>query len=252
MAKGFQYGFSADHHDAMHDREHRTRKAETMRRVLEDALGPLTELRVLDLGTSTGIIGAHLANSCKQVVGLDIDLPAVTHASGHHNQSNLAFTLGDGMQMPFADNTFNVVICAQIYEHVPDASRLLADIHRVLKPGGVCYFAAGNRLMLMEPHYRLPLLSVMPKLLAHLYLRLAGRGNHYYETHYTYWGLKRLVERFDVIDYTARVIADPDGFGCAYMVAPGSRKQRIALQLIQHAYWLVPGYIWLLRKPATR
>lgn len=246
----FQYGFSETHRAAMHDKERRVRKAETMRRVLKDHLGDLSGLRLLDLGTSTGIIGEHLSKSCAHVFGIDIDFPAVAHATAVRHTGNLQFAVADGMQMPFAGDTFDIVICAQIYEHVPDAKRLLLDIRRVLKPGGVCYFAAGNRLMLMEPHYRLPLLSIIPKQLAHLYLRLSGKGSHYYETHFTYWGLRKLVASFDLVDYTSRIIEKPRQFGVEYMVPEASRKQRLALALLRHAYWLVPGYVWLLRKPA--
>lgn len=250
-AEDYQFGFSAMHHLAMHDVGPRRRKAETMRLVLEDCMGDLGEMRILDLGASTGIIGNHLAAHCGTIIGIDIDLPAVAYATKHRDR-NADFLVADGMQMPFANDTFDVVICAQIYEHVPDAERLLADIHRVLKPGGVCYFAAGNRLMFMEPHYRLPFLSVLPKPLADVYMRLARRGKRYYETHRTYWGLRRLVKAFDTVDYTRRLIESPESFGCEYMLAPESLKQRLALALARTAYWLVPGYIWLLRKPLQR
>jgi len=61
--------------------------------------------------------------------------------------------------------------------------------------------------------------------------------------------LRRLTRACETIDYAGRVIAEPQRFGTQYMVAPGSRRQRLALAIVRHAYWLVPGYIWLLRKP---
>ena len=94
-----------------------------------------------------------------------------------------------------------MVVCAHVYEHVPDARRLMAEIWRLLRPGGVCYFAAGNRLSIMEPHYRLPFLSWLPPSAADRYLRVTGKGNSYYERHATLWGLKRLTRDFTVIDY---------------------------------------------------
>ena len=92
------------------------------------------------------------------------------------------------MNLPFGDESFDIVICSHVYEHVPDPERMFDQIHRVLKPGGVCYFSAGNRLMWNEPHYDLPLLSVLPRPLAHLYIRLAGKADRYHEKHLTYWG----------------------------------------------------------------
>ena len=58
------------------------------------------------------------------------------------------------------------------------------EIHRMLKPGGVCYFSAGNRITLIEAHHKLPLLSVIPKKLAHYYLRIFTEHN-YFENHLT-------------------------------------------------------------------
>ncbi len=152
------------------------------------------------------------------------------------------------MKLPFADSCFDVLICAQIYEHVPNSSTLLSEIHRVLKRGGICYFSAGNRLSINEPHYRLPFLSVIPRPLAHLYLRLAGRGTFYYEKHLSYWGLKALVRRFEIIDYTSRIVMDPELFHAGYMIRPGTLKARLARLVLRTAYWAFPGYVWLLRK----
>jgi SAM-dependent methyltransferase len=82
--------------------------------------------------------------------------------------------VADALHLPFADDSLDVVICSHVYEHVPEPVQMFREIHRVLCMGGVCYFSAGNRLMWNEPHYNLPLLSVLPRPLAHLYIRLAG------------------------------------------------------------------------------
>jgi ubiquinone/menaquinone biosynthesis C-methylase UbiE len=154
------------------------------------------------------------------------------------------------MSLDFPDNSFDVVICSQIYEHVPDAGQMMEQIFRVLKPEGVCYFAAGNRLSIEEHHYNLPFLSVIPRPLGHLYLRLTGKGKYYYEKHLSYWGLKWLVKQFEIIDYTTKVINDPEKFDVAYMLEPDSTKQKVSQFIVKRLYWLCPGYIWLLKKPA--
>jgi SAM-dependent methyltransferase len=132
---------------------------------------------------------------------------------------------------------------------VPDARALLDEIYRVLRPGGACFFAAGNRFVLIEEHYHLPLLAAIPKRLAHHYIRWAGKADYYYENHLSYWSLKKLVARFDVVDYSRRVVADPERFHATDMIAPGSLKQRVALAVYDHARWLFPTYLWVLRKP---
>jgi len=153
------------------------------------------------------------------------------------------------MAIDFADETFDVVICSQVYEHVPDATVMMREILRVLRPGGVCDFAANNRLMWKEPHYGLPLLSVLPRPLAHVYIRLAGKASHYHELHFTYWGLRALVKGFDVFDYTRKIVSAPETFGAAYMLKPGTRKALLARFIVKRLYWLMPGYIWVLKKP---
>lgn len=250
--RGYQFGYS-DQAAAMYDMEMRERKARTMVAVLADHYGgeKLGTLIALTVGGSTGTLDNYLADHLGTVNSVDIDAPAVAYAQGAYRKPNLHFSVGDAMQLAFGDSCFDVVICSQVYEHVPSAGRMMEQIFRVLKPGGVCYFAANNRLMWNEPHYHLPLLSVIPRPLAHLYLRAAGRGTHYYEKHYSYWGLRRLTRRFLVHDYTARIVSDPERYAAGYMLRAGSPKAVLAVFMAQHLPWLMPGYIWLLEKPAA-
>jgi ubiquinone/menaquinone biosynthesis C-methylase UbiE len=234
----------------MYDVAGRERKAKTMVAVLEDFLNlPINNCRLLNVGGSSGIIDNYLACHFGSVIGVDIDEPAVVHARNNYSKSNLEFHVGDALNLSFPDNTFEVVICSQVYEHVPDAQKMMDEIFRVLVPGGVCYFAASNRLMWNEPHYNLPLLSVVPRPLAHVYVRLAGRARYYYELHYSYWGLCKLTNMFVVHDYTPKMISDPQKFSIEYMVAPGSVKALIAGIISKHLRWFSPSYIWLLEKP---
>lgn len=229
----------------------RERKASTMVAVLRECLqGPLSTYSVLNVGGSAGIIDNYLAKHFASVIGVDIDEPAVVHAKTVFQRENLAFQVGDALDLQFADASFDVVVCSQVYEHVPDAAQMMSEIHRVLRSGGLCYFAASNRLMWNEPHYNLPLLSVIPRPLAHLYIRLAGRAQSYYEHHYSYWGLRHLVRQFTVDDFTRRMVVDPQKYHVEYMLRPGSAKAMVAGFISRWLYWLSPGYIWVLKKHA--
>ncbi|KPK33080.1 MAG: hypothetical protein AMK70_09735, partial [Nitrospira bacterium SG8_35_1] len=152
MKRGYQDNYSQRMEGAVFDRERRERKAETIRAVLQDFLkNDLSSMPLLDVGSAAGFIDNYLADHFAKVVGLDIDQEAVNFAQKSFQKKNLAFKVADGMEIPFPDNEFNIVLCTHIYEHVPDAQVLMKEISRVLKPGGICYFAAGNRLSLMEP-----------------------------------------------------------------------------------------------------
>ena len=234
----------------MYDVPGRERKARTMVAVLQDCLeAPLKSMSLLNVGGSAGIIDNVLADHFASVVGIDIDVRAVEHARQNYGKPNLSFHVCDALALGFADHAFDVVICSQVYEHVPDPEKMMAEIFRVLRPGGVCYFAANNRLMWNEPHYNLPLLAVMPGTLADVYVRLAGRAPYYHERHYTYWGLRRLVRRFVIRDYTLLIISAPQRYHADYMIRPGTVQALIARFLAAYLYWLIPGYIWVLEKP---
>ena len=248
----YQHGFSHDR-ATMFDSSRRQVKADktivVLTRWAETSGRSLADMDLLDVGCSTGFMTRAYAAHVGTATGIDIDAEAIAFANADNETANASFQVQDSMAIGLKSGSFDVVTCTHVYEHVPDAARLLREIHRLLKPGGVCYFAAGNRLIFMEHHYRLPLLSAVPKPVAHLYLRLLGRGSRYYETHRTYWGLKRLVRAFEVTDYTLAAIRDPEAFRVTDIIPPGSLKQRLILAVFPWLYWLSPSYVWLLRKP---
>ena len=252
MERDYQYGYS-QLKPSLFDADKRVMKAETIVRVCQDFLKreELSQLHLVDVGSSNGIIDNHLANHFGRVSGIDIDEPAMAHAQAKFARKNLEFNQGDAMCISMADDSIDVVVCTQIYEHVPDAQTLFREIHRILKPGGFCYFSGNNRLMLMEPHYQLPLLSVIPRALAHRYVKLAGKADYYHEKHYSWWTLRHLCEQFDIVDYSARVVADPEKFAVDYMLTKGSTKWLVAKLISQYARWASP-MMWILQKRSVQ
>lgn len=249
MSRSYQRDFST-HSSRMFDEESRRRKADTIIAVLDDLLGPsLPSCRLLDVGCSTGIIDDSLSRRLGFVAGADIDTRAVVFAARRFRREGLAFLAGDATSLAFPGCSFDVVVCSQVYEHVHDASTMMEEIRRVLRPGGICYFAAGNRIRLVEPHYGLPLLSIIPRPLAHILVRLSGKADHYHELHLSYWALRRLVRRFELFDFTEALITRPGRFHTGYMVGRGRLGSALAGFVCRHAMWLVPGYVWILRKP---
>jgi len=248
LNRGYQYDFSVNS-PSVFNTEGRERKARTTVAVLEDYLSkPLKDCTLLNVGGSAGIIDNYLSDYFKSVTGIDIDEHAIAHANKNFSRSNLVFKVADALDLPYGDNTFDVVLCSHVYEHVPDPYKMFNEIYRVLSAGGVCYFSAGNRLMWNEPHYDLPLLSVLPRPLAHVYMRIAGKGKYYHEKHLSYWGLKKLVKDFKITDYTTKLVREPETYMTDYMLPSGSFKSRLASTFISAAYWAFPGYIWILEK----
>jgi ubiquinone/menaquinone biosynthesis C-methylase UbiE len=203
--------------------------------------------RTLEVGCSTGINTNFLAEYCMECIGIDIDEKALRYASDHAH-FRAQFLAGDAMHLPFHDNSFDVVICNHVYEHVPDSSRLMEEIFRILRPGGVCYLAAGNKYSVIEGHYFLPFLSWLPKSVANLYLKVTKKGTTYYEKHLSYFKLKRLVYRFSINDYTVRILKEPDRFGAEDMISTDSIIRKIPSLVFVLLKPLIPTYIFILKK----
>ena len=229
----------------MLDEESRTRKARKISAVLLHFLGrtDFQGLTVADVGCSAGYIADSIAQQGGRTIGIDIDVPGLAGAQARFG-SQVSFLCADGEQLPLPDGSVDVVVFNHIYEHVVDPEAVLADVRRVLAPHGVVYLGLGNRLGIMEPHYRLPFLSYLPPALADRYVRAFHRADSYYERFRTRAGLRRLVSGFaSVWDYSLPVLVEPERFHAEDLV-PAS------LRGLPPSVWraglpLLPTYLWV-------
>lgn len=90
--------------------------------------------RVLDLGCGKGAIGA-LKPEHREVHGLDISAALVARLEGYASAS--VWNLDDDAPLPFADSQFDAVVAKDILEHLQRPWQTVAEIRRVLRPGGV-------------------------------------------------------------------------------------------------------------------
>lgn len=228
----------------MHRESGRRKKAGKIISVLLHYLGRanLDGLTVLDLGCSTGFITDELHRAGAYTVGIDIDQPGLSAAAARFG-GELSFLCGDGERLPFPDDSLDIIVFNQIYEHVVDADAVVAEIFRVLSPTGVAYLGLGNRMQVVEPHHKLPLLSWLPESAADRYMRMAGKGDRYYERFRTKPGLRRMVHDFTVWDYTYAVLGEAERFGADDMVPARLRNAPIALWKVMSP--VIPTFIWL-------
>lgn len=232
----------------LRDVQGRTRKFEKIISVLQDFNPGTQSLNCLDIGCSSGIITSLLGDHFRTAIGMEIDQEAIQYAQPHSLSARVQFLIADSMALPFHDSSVDVIVCNHIYEHVPYAVRMMDEIYRVLKEEGFCYFSAGNKYMIIEGHYGLPFLSWVPKPLAHLYLKMTGKGHFYYEEHRSLRGLKQLVKRFRIHDYTLSVIRDPKKFFAADIFNTQTFLYKWIRWIAPHVYSWIPTYIWILTK----
>ena len=233
---------------AMRDEEGRRRKAAKILAVLGHVLGTadgpvLAGRTVADIGCSQGYIADELALAGAECVyGVDIDVPGLAVAQERFG-SRVRFVCAAGERLPFADGSLDVAVLNHIYEHVVDADAVIADLRRVLKPDGVLYLGLGNRLGVMEPHYRLPFLSYLPPRAADRYVRAFGRADRYYERFRTRRGLQRMMAGWHVLDYTLPVLAQPTDFASDDVVPAAA--SRLPQALLARTLPIVPTYVWV-------
>lgn len=97
--------------------------------------------RVLDVACGTGIVArlaAPQVSPSGKVVGLDLNtgMLDVARAQPSESGATVEWRHGDATALPFADATFDVVLCQQGLQFFPDKVRALREMHRVLVPGG--------------------------------------------------------------------------------------------------------------------
>ena len=244
----YQTGYSDINPSLFNDRSRIVKSKKIVTIIKDFSKKDLKTKRCLEVGCSTGINTNFFADFFLECTGIDIDDKAVNYGF-HHRKQNVQFIIGDAMRLPFAENLFDVIVCNHVYEHVPDSHELMNEIFRVLKPGGLCYFGAGNKFSLMEGHYHLPFLSWLPKPIAHKYLQFFRGGTVYYENHLSYFGLKQLVKKFIIVDYTLKIVKNPKQFGAEDMIRQNSILTKLPNAVIKTALLLIPTYIFILRKP---
>jgi 2-polyprenyl-3-methyl-5-hydroxy-6-metoxy-1,4-benzoquinol methylase len=230
------------------DAKGRTQKFEKIISVLQDFKLGTQSLNCLDIGCSSGIITSLLGNHFQMSVGTDIDQEAIHYAQNQSSSPHVHFLIADSMALSFRSDSIDVIVCNHVYEHVPYAEQMMDEIYRVLKENGFCYFSAGNKYMVIEGHYGLPFLSWVPRSFAHLYLKMTGKGSFYYEEHLSLRGLKKLVKRFRIYDYTLRIIRNPEKFFATDLFNPKSFLYKCIRLLAAYLYPWIPTYIWVLTK----
>lgn len=127
-------------------------------------------LNLLDVGCGGGLLAEEFARLGCMVTGIDPSGPSLAAARAHALRTGLRidYQTGSGEAIPAPDQRFDLVSCCDVLEHVDDPDRVIAEIARVLKPGGIFFFDTINRtlkswLLAIKLVQDWPLTRIMPR-----------------------------------------------------------------------------------------
>lgn len=94
--------------------------------------------RVLDVGCGTGSLASVLVERMprSEVVGVDPASTSIEYATRHLADPRVRFTVGDAQNLSYPDDSFDQCLSLLVVNHVPNASRVVAEMRRVTRPGG--------------------------------------------------------------------------------------------------------------------
>ena len=92
---------------------------------------------VLELATGPGLIANHIADKAYKVVATDFSPEMINQAKKNGTADNVVFEIADASDLSYADKSFDVVVIANALHVIPNPEKVLSEIDRVLKDGGL-------------------------------------------------------------------------------------------------------------------
>lgn len=151
-----------------------------MRRISNGLIRP--PRKILEIGCSTGFNCIALSQlfPAAEIHGIEPDGEAVLVGNSMAmaaNIGNIHFHEGVGEDLPFEGHEFDLIICLTVIEHVKDVEEVIAEICRVLAPGGIVRLEAPNYVWPYEPHLGIWCIPLLGKTFAKLMAVLQGKGS---------------------------------------------------------------------------
>lgn len=144
---------------------------------LERVAGPLEGLRLLDLGAGMGgfAVAAALRGARVSVCEYNHAYCAIVRLRAARHGLTIPVANAAGEDLPLPSGAYDAAVCWDVIEHVRDPRRVLAEIARVLRPGGSALVTVINRRAWVDPHYHIRGINYLPRPLAEGVIALRGR-----------------------------------------------------------------------------
>jgi ubiquinone/menaquinone biosynthesis C-methylase UbiE len=149
------------------------------------------KMKVLELGCGTGYFTRQLAATGASIIAMDISPQLLAIARGECPAANVEFLLGNAYALELPNSSFDAVVGSSILHHL-EITPALAEIYRVLRPGGIVRFT--------EPNMLNPQIAIQKQV---PFIKKA-LGDSPDETAFFRWPLRRLMQksRFKAIEIT--------------------------------------------------
>ena len=100
---------------------------------------------VLDIASGEGYGTAILAEVAHKVIGVDISMEAIIHASNRYFRENVEFRRGSCTEIPLSESSVDVVVSFETIEHHNEHVTMMAELKRVLKPKGILIISSPEK-----------------------------------------------------------------------------------------------------------
>jgi 2-polyprenyl-3-methyl-5-hydroxy-6-metoxy-1,4-benzoquinol methylase len=214
---------------------------------LLNRLVPVDGLKVLDVGSGWGELLLELVRLGADGHGIEPDQEEVAIAGlllkSHRQEAQVV--QGTGESLPWSDQTFDLVTCQQVLEHVRDVDVTVSELVRVTKVGGHLFVSVPNYLFPFEGHYGIKWVPLIPKSIGAVFLRRQGRDPAFllHNVNYiTYPKMMRLWKHheLEVRNITEELVLRRDH--------PNRIYDRRLVRVLATRFKLYPNVSWLLRR----
>jgi len=205
----------------------------------------------LDIGCGSGGIAVAIAPHVKSIIAVDPS-PWMEWSTFQDSYPHLQFFSQPIENLSFADNSVDIILCNQVYEHTANPQFLIAEIYRILKPGGYCYFAGPNLLFPIEPHVFWPLVHWLPRTWAVRLMQLCRSKGVLDADSVTYWTLTRWLHNFEITNAIPVIIKNSHLYDKSSWLKPTwlwKLFSYLPVTFIHALTWFSPGFIFILKKP---
>ena len=180
--------------------------------------------KVLELGCGRGDFLLECHKEGLDIIGVDINSEYIKISEEKIKKSGFEphIILAKGEELPFKDDYFDFINCAQVLEHTNNPEGVLKECYRILKKDGCLFVTIPNKFSMRDPHYKILFLNWLPKTLKEKYIKIRKVKRNPYRCpdnqnindmhYYTYFQFKHMVKQneFFYLDTKKEQLNNPE------------------------------------------